>query len=324
MLYRLLGELFLPFFMLYSLIKSGEGKSRFDKIIIYSPSIFIWPVFLLVRRNKQVRRILILRDMFPQWAHHTGLIKNIFVYKFLLWFSYGQYFLSDKILIQAPSERKYFDGFWNFTKIKGKIETLNNWLRNDQVAEPIKNPNISKLITNYKTIVYAGNIGPTQDVDILIKLAKLLEIVEGYRLIIFGRGYQFNELLTTIKSNCLKNTQLFDEIPLTELRSIYKKCKIGIVSLNSKDQSNNIPGKFVAYLRDGLPILAFCNQKGDLPDMIKTNGLGIFHNNEVTSDQLLDSVIELTKSYPEISKNCKLYFQKEFDVKKIASVLLKF
>ena len=107
-----------------------------------------------------------------------------------------------------------------------------------------------------------------------------------YRLIIFGRGYQFNKLLTNIKSNSLKNTQLFDEIPLTEIRSIYQQCEIGIVSLNSKHQSNNIPGKFVAYLRDGLPILAFCNQNGDLPDMIKRNRLGIVHDNKVTSGQV--------------------------------------
>jgi hypothetical protein len=322
-IYRFLGEFCLQFFMLYSLVKVGKYYTKFDRVIIYSPSIFIWPIFLLVRGKKQVRRILILRDMFPQWAYHTGFIKNIVVYKFLLWFSYGQFFLSDKIFIQAPGDRKYFDCFWKFTKIRKKVQVLNNWLRNDDVIEPVSNPSLSESLERYKTIVYAGNIGPTQGIDVLIKLAIVVNTTIDYRFLVFGRGYYFNQLSAAIESNSLKNTIIFDEIPLPEIRSVYRRSQIGVVSLNAQHQSNNIPGKFVAYLRDGLPILSFGNQTSDLCDIVNANRLGVNHSVDVMPDQLLKSIKDMTKSHKKNSNNCHRYFESEFDVKRTIPALLE-
>lgn len=323
LIFRFFAELFLPFLMCYSLIKTNSIKTKFDMLIIYSPSIFIWPIYLLVRKNKRAKKLLILRDMFPQWAFHVGVIKSKLIFRILAIFSYGQYLVSDKILIQSQGDMKYFNNFWRFTRIRSKVEVLNNWLRNDKDTRPISNKAITDFILDNATLIYSGNLGVGQDQGALLSLAKAIELSSDFRLVIIGDGSEFKYLSSKIEINRLKNTKIFEQIPSTELRSIYKLCQIGVVTLNPRHQSNNIPGKFVAYLRDGLAILAFCNTSGDLPKKIRNNNLGLVLPNDSNQSQIIASIKKIYSNQTFLSKNSKLYFAKEFDVTKIVSQILK-
>ncbi len=46
------------------------------------------------------------------------------------------------------------------------------------------------------------------------------------------------------------------------------------VALDPRHTTHNIPGKFVAYMRSGLPVLARVNKGNDLRDLIHTSKVG--------------------------------------------------
>ena len=281
---RFFLELLLPFILIYGVYKSKLAKKKFDLAIIYSPSIFLWPVYLFLKRTTSGKRFLILRDIFPQWAYETKLIKNKLIYLFLLWYSYRQYVLSDVILIQSQGDLKYFSTFK--VAIKNKLLVLNNWLASTGSYSLCKNQELLQFIEHKFVFVYSGNLGPAQNSKFLEDLAQVLEHRRDCRLIIIGRGYGHDEINERIRSQGWEKSKVFSEIPVDELRSILKTCKVGVVSLNLMHKSNNIPGKFVSYLRENLPVLVLANEGSDLVELVKTNKLGHVFDGKYTVTDL--------------------------------------
>lgn len=72
----------------------------------------------------------------------------------------------------------------------------------------------------------------------------------------------------------LDNVLFFDQIDADEIPSLYKQCHVGMLSLDVRHKTHNIPGKFLSYIASGLPVLASVNPGNDLIDLINRSGTG--------------------------------------------------
>ena len=110
------GSLFKRFFVELSIsfraiiyIYKIKKISSFDSIIWYSPTIFWSPVifFLSIIKKTKIKKYLILRDIFPQWAVDLNLIKRFSIQNFILRiFEKMQYHVADIIGIQSKGNRE--------------------------------------------------------------------------------------------------------------------------------------------------------------------------------------------------------------------------
>jgi hypothetical protein len=50
-----------------------------------------------------------------------------------------------------------------------------------------------------------------------------------------------------------------DEIHPDEIPGLYAQCHVGMVALDPRHKTHNIPGKFLTYMQSGLPVLANIN-----------------------------------------------------------------
>ena len=89
-----------------------------------------------------------------------------------------------------------------------------------------------------------------------------------------------------------------------------------MVALSGKHKSHNIPGKFISYMQNGLPVLAKINAGNDLAEMIRENNVG-----EVCETEDLDELEKLARKMLDeidagsrMAVNCKLLFEQRFDV----------
>ena len=110
-----------------------------------------------------------------------------------------------------------------------------------------------------KIFVYAGNIGLAQDVKLFIDLANTFRNNYEIGFLFIGRGSLYETLKKLINENSITNVVLHEEISNSEIQNIYKNCFAGLISLNSKHKTHNIPGKF--YLIFALRFTRFCNSK---------------------------------------------------------------
>ena len=312
---RTTSELTMPFFMLYNLSKSPMAKAQWDGIVWYSPSIFHGILVRALKYACNCPSYLIVRDIFPQWAVDLGLMGRGLPFLFFSTVAWYQYSVADTIGIQSIGNKKYFTG-WQKNR-KRKLEVLNNWLDNPPRVRCALRIDETHL-EGRRVFVYAGNMGVAQGLDIFIDLADKLRTQLNIGFLFVGRGSNTAHLKRTAREKNLDNIIFFDEIAPEEIPDLYAQCSAGIVSLDSRHKSHNIPGKFLTYMQCGLPVLANVNLGNDLAEIIRDARVGqVCENNTIENlVQLALKLLEQIEQDVEIPARCRRLFQREFTVDK--------
>ena len=268
---RAIAEMLMPFLMIWSYRKSALQAAQWDAIIWYSPTIFLGPFIYYLKHRSLCPSYLILRDIFPAWALDLGLIRKGFVYYFFKQFEKFQYSVADCIGVQAVGNLSYFKSLPNINQ--KKIEVLQNWLS----PRPISDCSIAIAdlhIANRKIFVYAGNMGIAQGMMDLLLLAQTLLPRKDVGFLFIGRGADITALKQEVKNRRLDNTVFLDEIDATQIPGLYAQCHVGLIALDARHKTHNIPGKFLSYLHSGLPVMAIINEGNDLLVMIQDHRVG--------------------------------------------------
>jgi glycosyltransferase involved in cell wall biosynthesis len=269
--WRAVTEFILPWAMLRALKKSPLKSEHWDAVVWYSPSIFFGPLVNAMKVASGCRSYLILRDIFPEWAVDLGLLKRGLAYRVFKRVEHQQYGVADIIGIQAPSNREYLVHAEQGRDVR--IEVLWNWLA------PASNVgcsiDVSATTLAGRTIfLYAGNMGVAQGLDVLLDLAVRLRDRRDIGFLFVGRGSEVPRLRAAAAERGLSNVLFYDEIDPAEMPGLLAQCDIGLLALDPRHRTHNIPGKFLAYLQSGLPVLARINANNDLVGLIENEGVG--------------------------------------------------
>jgi len=269
---RTLGEILLPFTILSGLRKLGFSIRDLDAVVWYSPTIFFGLLILIMKRASHCKSYLILRDIFPEWMLDLGLMKKGPTYSFFKLFARFQYSVADAIGVQTSSNMDYLTG-WARKKPARRLEVLQNWL----ALAPLAGTSIDiekTPLAGRNIFVYIGNMGVAQSMDIVIDLAESLRQRKDIGFLFVGRGSEVARLKQNVKQRNLDNVQFFNEIDSKEIPSLLAACHIGLIALDPRHKSHNIPGKFLTYMQAGLPVLARVNTGTDLIEIIERQGVG--------------------------------------------------
>jgi len=313
---RTLGELVMPFAMLRQFWKSPLSSKQWDGVIWYAPSIFHGPLAVALKKRNGCKGYLIIRDIFPEWAVDMKLMGRGLPYRFFDAVARYQYSVADVIGVQSPGNLRYFDAWQQ--KPNRKLEVLQNWLAPAPPARCSIRIDETAL-AGRKVFVYAGNMGVAQGMDILLELTARLQYRTDVGFLFVGRGSEVERLKAVVKKQDLSNVLFFDEIETDQIPALYAQCSAGIVALDPRHQSHNIPGKFLTYMQSGLPVLANINAGNDLAQMIRDEQVG-----EVCERNNLDELVVSTDrlllrvdSEAELSGRCRDFFEREFSVERV-------
>lgn len=310
---RTIGEFMMPFAMRRHLRSSPLAKERWDGVVWYAPSIFHGPLANSIKKTSGCKGYLIIRDIFPEWAVDMGLMGRGLPYRFFDAVARYQYSVADVIGVQTPGNLSYF-GDWQ-KKDGRKLEVLQNWL--DKSARLRCSIRLEETtLAGRKVFVYAGNMGVAQGMDILLVLAEQLRDRLDVGFLFVGRGSDAARLKATAQARQLDNVLFFDEINPDEIPDLYSQCSAGVVALDPRHKSHNIPGKFLTYMQSGLPVLANVNAGNDLAAVIRSERVGqVCESNRV--DELItlaNLLLEQIGSDDALPTRCRSLFEREFSV----------
>ncbi|WP_443643404.1 glycosyltransferase family 4 protein [Candidatus Levibacter sp. Uisw_134_01] len=312
-IFRTFAELCMPFVMLWNIRKSPISTSCWDGIVWYSPSIFHGPLVKALKKSSGCKSYLIIRDIFPNWLLDMGLIKRGLSYFLLNAVARYQYSIADVIGVQTSGNLNYFE-LWK-QKSGRKLKVLKNWL--DKPARVSCSIKIDQtVLVGRKIFLYAGNMGVAQGIYILLDLAEKMKNYKFVGFLFVGRGSEFLNLKALAKQKNLDNLLFYDEIDPDEIPELLNQCDAGIVTLDNRHKSHNIPGKFLTYIQSGLPVLANINKGNDLAKMIRKEEIGqVCESNQVGElQQLTECLLHQIKTDPRLSVRCKNFFKREFTV----------
>ena len=321
---RVLAEYISPLIMYLRLKRSRIIEEEFDGLIWYSPTIFFGPLVARLKKRYNCPTYLVLRDMFPDWAVDLGIMKKRLPYYFLKLVEYYQYKVADHIGVQAQGNFIYFENKI-FKKFRPKIELLWTWVRPSGRKVRCSIDLQKTHLAGRKIFVYAGNMGIAQDFELIFNLIELYQDNINIGFLFVGRGSEAARLRLLAKDKSLANIIFYDEIDPLEIPELYAQCDIGLVSLDPRHKSHNIPGKFLSYMSSGIPVLGRLNANNDLIKIVNENNVGECYSgyDSLEFKSKADALLKKLETDHDFSNNCirlaKYMFSAEKAAKQIVS-----
>jgi glycosyltransferase involved in cell wall biosynthesis len=259
--------------VLWRRAKSFLLQHPVDLILFYSPTIFWAPLVRRLKSHWHCPAYLILRDIFPAWAVDAGLLRKGLIYRFFHRKEILQYEVADRIAVQSPANLRYFAR--EFPSHRYHLEVLYNWisLRMED-----------SLVTNYRdqlglrgkvVFVYGGNLGVAQDVDNIVRLAQRLVQNGHIHFLLVGEGSEVPRLRRLLVEKSLHNIQILPSVRPPEYLAMLSEFDVGLLSLDRRLKTHNVPGKLLGYMYWCKPTLASINPGNDLFEILGKNQAGV-------------------------------------------------
>lgn len=294
-----------------------------DLIVFYSPTIFLGA---FVRRLKSLWRCpayLILRDIFPQWAVDAGILRKGLVWRFFRTKEIEQYEVADVIAVQSSADLKYFA--LNFPRKRYRLETLYNWAPLHEPDLPLTNYRAQLGLHDKVVFFYGGNLGLAQDVDNILRLAISLASHTHIYFLLVGDGSEVLRLKRSIAARGLRNIQILQAVDQREYLSMLSEFDVGLISLDRRLTTHNVPGKLLGYMYWGIPVLASMNPGNDLFRILEENQAGFCFVNG--NDQGLSAAALRLANDPELrvrmGKNSRALLERAFSVEVAAEQIMR-
>ena len=252
-----------------------KTKLKFDLIFVYevSPMTQALPGIWLGKKLK-IPVILYVTDLWPENVEIVAGVKNKFVLKQIGKMVDYIYAKSKLILTSSDS---FIDSISSRGVSKLKLKYWPQYA--EDVYHPFRGSNLmGHLIPNdgRLNIIFTGNIGYAQGLDLLPKVAqklKLKQIIVRFNIV--GEGRFKKPLIELVEEYGVKEYFNFiDKQSSENIPKLLSLCDCGLIILNENPLfSMTIPAKTQSYLACGIPILASVD--GEVFNLVNQNKIGI-------------------------------------------------
>lgn len=252
----------------------GRKLKDVDAIFVISTPPIQGMLAAMLKKKLHCKFIYNLQDIFPDTLVGAGLAKK----SGLLW-KIGRiienytYRNADKIIVISEDFKKNI-------LAKGvpddKIEIVYNWV-DEKTIVPVNKEN-NPLYDEFGidrekfTLVYAGNLGNAQNIEIILDGASRLPEVQ---FALFGTGGLENEIRSWIKKEGLKNVHLNPIQPYERVSCVYSLGDACLVSCKEGLGGSALPSKTWAIMSCGRPVIASFDE-GELKETLEKNNCGVF------------------------------------------------
>ena len=282
--------------------KAEDGK-EFDLVFCNQLSpVMMGKAAIKYKKKYNVSSIMYCLDLWPESLVAGGIGRDSLIYKVFMSISKKIYSQMDKILVTSQSFIEYFKD----------IHNIENTFYLPQYAENIFTVNAChKDADNYIDLMFAGNIGKAQCVDIIIEAAKELETYSNLRFHIVGDGIELDNIKNKAKD--LKNVIFYGRKKLEDMPEYYSKADAMIVTME-KDPviSLTLPGKVQSYMAAGKPIIGAID--GETQNIIQEAKCGYCCQAENVEDfvKVIKKLLTNT-DFNELGRNASSYYKKHYE-----------
>ncbi len=289
-------------------------RKKYDASLTFaiSPITQVYPA-LLHKWLYKSKCLLWVQDLWPESVSAAGKMDSSMVHNILTKMVKNIYKKVDVICTQSEA---FIESIQEKIDNNSKISYIPNWAEDIFLDETlVDRGKYEQIIPNGFVVMFAGNIGESQDFSNIIKAAKETQDYPEIKWVIIGDGRKKNDVEKEVKQNGLLDTFfLLGRYPVDEMPSFFVHADLMLVSL--KDEyifSLTIPSKIQSYMAFGKPIVSMINGIGN--NIVKNADCGFF-GPACDYEKLADNVIQAYKTPKEelIQKgiNGKSFYNKAF------------
>jgi glycosyltransferase involved in cell wall biosynthesis len=244
---------------------------RYDAILVHglSPILQAIPA-LFLGWIKKIPVIIWVQDLWPESLSATGYVRNGLVLRVVRRLVRFIYEHTDLLLVQSQAFVAPVATLAGKTPIIYYPNSVD-----DTFAQPVRSepPAIDGLGNGF-SVMFAGNIGTAQAVEVIVEAALLLKEQTDIHFVVLGEGSRWEWMRQQVQKNGLGNLHLPGRFPVETMPGFMQKASALLVTLADQEIFRaTIPSKVQAYLAAGRPILACLNGEG--ADLVTKAGAGL-------------------------------------------------
>lgn len=231
----------------------------------------------LVKKMRKIPFVYNLQDIFPDSLVGTGLAKKDgFLWEIGRIIEDFTYRNADKIIVISEDFKR---NIMSKGVPEEKIEVIYNWVDEGVVRDipRIENKLFDKynLDRNKFYITYCGNIGLTQNLDMLLEVAQSLEANEDIHFVLVGNGAYKEKVVNVIQERSIRNITLLPFQPYEDISHVFSLGDVSLVISKPGVGENSVPSKTWSILSASRPVLANFDEN-ELKVIVEKYRCGIF------------------------------------------------
>jgi glycosyltransferase involved in cell wall biosynthesis len=255
-----LGRLWAYFSFVFSSVIAGifYARGKFNVVLVTSPPLFIGITGYIVSRIKRNPLVFEVRDLWPESAIDTGVLKSTILIKFAFWFEKFIYNKSERINTLTPSfytklnDEKHIPENKLWMIPNASDFTLSNKLLKSFDSESFRSKQ------NWKSKVvftYIGAHGIANHLIQVIDAAEKLQETNAH-FVLIGDGMNKPELIKQVKLRNLKNVQFIEPVSKADVFKYILASDVGMSILKKADTFKTIySNKTFDYMACKKPVL---------------------------------------------------------------------
>ena len=264
-------------FIAYSLLagvqclRVGGRRWRVGAVIAMSPPLTLGLTGWLVSRLRRAPMVFNIQDVFPDAAIETGAIDNRWIIAAASWLERISYRAADAVTVLSDDLRDNVAAKMSPTR-RDRVHVIPNFVDTDAIVP-------MNRLTDYRrelglgdgpVVLYAGNVGFSQSLDLVVTAAKALPDVT---FLINGDGAAKGALQASALG--CANVRFAGYIAPVRLAELLATGDIHVVPLRAGLGRVSVPSKTYSIMAAGRPVLAAIDPDTAVPRILADSGGGL-------------------------------------------------
>jgi len=256
-----------------------------DVVLVISPPITLGLTGILLARLRRAAFVYDVRELWPDVPVQMGMIRNgalirilhaleKFVYRRATAISTIARSFEEKLKERGvPASKIYFNP--NFVDVENfhPGEKTNPFSLEHNLAEAF-------------TVMYAGNIGLTQGLEILVEVARAFQDDAGVRFVVVGEGVARGRLEKAVEASKLKNFLLLPYQPAERVQDLYATADVNVVPMRKGFSYTTVPSKVYTAMAAGRAVLLAGEPDCEAALLLRESDAGISVSPESVSEMV--------------------------------------
>ena len=231
--------------------------TSYDAVFVQSSNVAGLVFRVLHKKQPKAIKTFNVQDTFPQNTVFSGTLSEKSIpYRLLKYVQDYAYKNSDHIITISEDMKELLVSDCGVEPTK--VEVVYNWSYGDRAYDPasFNAEAVSHIFREgYFNVVYAGNIGVMQNVDVIIEAANILKEHQSIWFYIIGNGVYRDRLEAKAQEYGIKNISFLPMQPAESAPSVYGLADINIIPLKQGVYKTALPSKTATCMACQRPII---------------------------------------------------------------------
>lgn len=258
----------------FTALAAAKGRSGddVDGVIAVSPPLTLGLAGHTIARARGAAYVFNIQDVFPDVAIELGYLRNPLLIKTARALERRCYRAADAITVLSDDLR---DNIVGRVSDPSKVRVIPNFVDTSFITpqEPENAYRREHGLEGKTVVMYAGNVGLSQSLDLVIAAAAALQDDPDLAFVINGTGAARPDLEAQARG--LANVRFVDTQPMERLPEVLAAGDIHLVPLKRGLARSSVPSKTFSILAAGRPFVASVDPGSEIAAIVERSGAGI-------------------------------------------------